>query len=53
MKLFKAIGFGIASIIAVGSPAVTAEELDFTPGFYLVATAGETTRLHEFSEVGW
>lgn len=44
MKTLKVLGFSITALAAsVGSSAVVAEELDFTPGFYLVATAGETT----------
>jgi len=43
MKTLKVLGFSITALAAsVGSNAVVAEELDFSPGFYVVATAGNT-----------
>jgi len=44
MKMMKALGVSLTVMAAaVGSATAVAEEqLDFTPGFYMVATAGET-----------
>ena len=43
MKTLKALGFSITALAAsLGANAVVAEELDFSPGFYVIATAGET-----------
>ena len=44
MKMMKALGAGLAVLVAsVGSTVATAaEQLDFSPGFYVVATAGNT-----------
>ena len=41
MKTLKALGFSIIALGAsLGANTVVAEELDFTPGFYMTATAG-------------
>ena len=44
MKVSQALTFGTIAILgSVGSTAAIAEEqLDFSPGFYVSATAGET-----------
>ena len=43
MKMMKALGVSLTVMAAaVGSTSAAAEQLDFTPGFYVIATAGET-----------
>lgn len=40
MRFLKAVGLTL--LLGTSAPAVVADELDFTPGFYLVTVAGET-----------
>ena len=40
MRFLKTLTLGV--ILGAGSTVVSADELDFTPGFYLIAVAGET-----------
>lgn len=43
MKMMKALGVSLTVMAAaIGSTNAAAEQLDFTPGFYVIATAGET-----------
>jgi hypothetical protein len=44
MKMFKVLGLSLTAMAAgVGSASLSAaEQLDFSPGFYVIATAGET-----------
>jgi hypothetical protein len=44
MKMFKVLGLSLTAVAAgVGSASLSAaEQLDFSPGFYVIATAGST-----------